>query len=101
MYRKINLNLILDFLTKKRAYLSKRYGVKDIGVFGSYVHNLQNINSDIDILVEFNKLQKTFDNYMEFKFFIQDKFAKEIDLCIKNSIRKEFKNKILNEVVYG
>ena len=38
---------------------------------------------------------------MELKFYIQDKLAKEIDLCIKNSIRKEFKNKILNEVVYG
>ena len=101
MYKKLNLNIILDFLNKKRAYFSKRYGVKDIGVFGSYVHNSQNSNSDIDILVEFNKEQKTFDNYMELKFFIQDKLSKEIDLCIKNSIRKEFKNRILNEVVYG
>jgi len=38
----------------------KKYGVKRIGLFGSYIRNEQNAESDIDILVEFEKGKKTF-----------------------------------------
>ena len=45
----------------------KKYSVKRIGLFGSYVKNKQTKKSDIDIVVEFKKGKKTFDNYMELK----------------------------------
>ena len=49
----------------------KSYGVKRIGVFGSYIKGSQKSDSDIDVLVEFEKGRKTFDNYMELKFFLE------------------------------
>jgi hypothetical protein len=36
----------------------KRYGVKEIGLFGSYVRDEQKTKSDIDILVEFEQGKK-------------------------------------------
>ncbi len=45
------------------------YGVKRIGLFGSYVRGEQGLESDVDILVEFESGMKTFDNYMGLKFF--------------------------------
>ena len=40
---------IFNFLEYNKNILQS-YGVKKIGLFGSYVHNQQNKNSDIDIL---------------------------------------------------
>ena len=61
----------------------KKYGVKRIGVFGSYVKSMQREGSDIDTLVEFEKDKKSFDNYMELKFFLQDLLGCKVDLVIK------------------
>jgi len=43
----------------------KRFGVKRIGLFGSYVRGEQRAESDVDILVEFEKGKATFDNFLD------------------------------------
>ena len=49
----------MDFMTiEYNKNMLQSYGVKKIGLFGSYVHNQQNKNSDIDILVEFHANKK-------------------------------------------
>ncbi|PXF57390.1 MAG: nucleotidyltransferase [Candidatus Methanogaster sp.] len=73
----------------------------EIGVFGSYVRGEQRVDSDIDILVEFEKGYKTFDNYMELKFFLEEILTSKIDLVIKTAIRDEIKQNILSEVIYA
>lgn len=40
------------------------FGIKSIGLFGSYVRDEQTENSDIDILIEFEPEKENFDNYM-------------------------------------
>ncbi len=70
------------------------YGVKNLGVFGSYVRNEQNTNSDIDFLVEFETGKKNFDNYMDLKLFLEELFEDKIDLVIKES------NKTCSERIY-
>ncbi|RKZ26399.1 nucleotidyltransferase, partial [bacterium] len=42
----------MNLLEKNRDKI-KQYGVKKIGIFGSYVRNEQTNISDIDIIVEF------------------------------------------------
>ena len=44
---------IKKFLKKHEAELKEKYGVKEIGIFGSYIRGKQKKNSDVDILVEF------------------------------------------------
>ena len=48
----------------KKIDVIRGYGVKRIGVFGSYASGKQKPDSDIDVLVEFEKGKKTFDNYI-------------------------------------
>jgi len=48
------------------------FGVSRIGLFGSYVRGEEKRGSDVDLLVEFEKGSKTFDNYMGAKFFLED-----------------------------
>ena len=79
----------------------KSYGVKRIGVFGSYIKGKQKPDSDIDVLVEFEKDKKTFDNYMELKFFLEELLKNKVDLVISESIKPELKPYILKSVKYA
>ncbi len=79
----------------------RNYGVKRIGVFGSFVRAAQNSKSDIDILVEFNRGEKAFDNYMELKFYLEKLFHRRVDLVIREALKPRIKQQILKEVVYA
>jgi predicted nucleotidyltransferase len=60
-------------LREARAEL-RRFGVKRCGVFGSFVRNATGDQSDVDILVEFEPDQKTFDHFMHLAFFLEEKY---------------------------
>lgn len=79
----------------------KGYGVKRLGLFGSYVRNEQKRKSDIDILVEFEKEKITFDNYMHLKFFLEDLLGCKVDLVILDDVKRQLKAYILREVEYA
>ena len=79
----------------------KRFGVKRLGLFGSYIRNQQKPGSDIDLLVEFEKGMKTFDNYMDLKFFLEDLFDCKVDLVILEAIKSDLKSHILEDVRYA
>jgi predicted nucleotidyltransferase len=46
---------IATLLEEKRAYLSAEFGVKRIGLFGSYESGTAQIGSDIDLVIEFSR----------------------------------------------
>lgn len=74
---------------------------KKIGLFGSYIKDEQKTGSDIDILVEFEKDQKTFDHYMDLKFFLENLFNLKVDLVISEAIKPDLKPYILDSVKYA
>ncbi len=59
------------------------------------------MGSDIDILVEFEKDKKTFDNYMDLKFFLEDLFKCKVDLVIAEAIKPDLKPYILGNVKHA
>ena len=79
----------------------RKFGVKRIGLFGSYIKGEQKQKSDIDILVEFKKGMKTFDNYMELKFFLEDLFNCKVDLVITEALKPDLKSYVLENVRYA
>ncbi len=101
MNKQLNLKKVLKILKDNKLILLKDYGVVDVAVFGSLVRNEQKKKSDIDILVDLKNKFKTFDNFMELKFFLEKITSKKIDLVVKESIRKELKPFILKEAVHA
>ncbi|MDK2929413.1 MAG: uncharacterized protein PWP73_1011 [Methanococcus sp.] len=85
-------------LYENRDLLIKKYKVKTLGIFGSYVRNEQKETSDIDILVEFQENSINFDNYMGLKYYLEDLFGKNVDLVIKDDLKVEIRDKILKEI---
>jgi len=91
----------IEFLRGNREFLAEKFGVLDIALFGSWVKNRQKKGSDLDLLVELKQECKTFDNYMDLKFFFEDHFKMKVDLVLKDSIRPELKKAILAEAVHA
>ncbi|MXV73261.1 nucleotidyltransferase family protein [Candidatus Poribacteria bacterium] len=76
----------------------RKYGVKRIGLFGSYVRGTATAASDIDFLVELERL--TFRDYMGLALFLEDLFEKDVDLLTPTSIKPGYKPYIEKEVEY-
>jgi uncharacterized protein len=91
---------ILKKVEEKMAEI-KKLGVSRIGIFGSYVRDEQNENSDIDFMVQFYSGKKTFDNYMDLKFFLEELFNRKVDLVIAETIKPDLKEIILRSVKYA
>lgn len=95
----LNEESILKTLTENIN--PNQFQIEEIGLFGSYSRNEQNDNSDIDILVNFKKGAKTFDNYMELKFYLENIFNRKVDLVISDALKPDLKNVILESVKYA
>lgn len=88
-------------MIKQHACEFQAYGVKKLGVFGSFAKSLQNSRSDVDVLVEFDRDQKTFDNYMNLKFYLEKLFHRKVDLVIKDALKPRIKEQVLADVIYA
>lgn len=95
-----NANAILSEIESNMIKI-KGFGVRKIGLFGSFARGEQTNISDIDILVEFYQEQKTFDNYMELKFYLEDLFSRKVDLVIAEAIKPDLKPNITRSVRYA
>ena len=78
----------------------RKFGVKRIGLFGSAVRGEMEIESDIDILVEFEKEGENFSNLINLYFYLQDLLSRRIDLVTPESISPYLAPYILKEVKY-
>ena len=82
----------------------KRFGVKRIGLFGSYVRGEQRAESDVDILVEFEKGKATFDNFLDLAEYLEKLLGKKIDLLTKEGVRSirigHIRKEIEENVIY-
>lgn len=85
---------------EKHTQAIKSYGVHQYGLFGSFVRNEQEHDSDIDILVEFVPNQKTFDNFIHLAFFLEEILGRKVDLITKESLSPYIGPRILQEVEY-
>ena len=88
---------IIGLLENNRESI-KRFGVKELGVFGSSVRGDTHENSDVDVLVEFER--ETFDAYMGLLFFLEEIFGRKVDLVMKDAIKARIRHRILGEAVY-
>ena|SRR3989344_2145022 len=93
----LNKDFILRKLVENKEQIIS-YGVKKIGLFGSYSKGKQTKNSDLDFLVTFD--ENTFDNFMDLKFFLEDIFKRKVDLVIEENIKPALKH-IKKEAVYA
>lgn len=93
---------ILLFLKENRTYLREQFHCVEVGLFGSFARNEQNSESDIDILVEFEKdTPDLYETEIRLKAFLKQKFGRNIDICSKKWIKPIFKPLVLQEARFN
>ena len=94
-----DLEEIKRILVKHKEILKKKFRVKEIGVFGSYVRGEQRKGSDVDILVEFEETP-TLLEFMELENYLTEILGVKVDLVMKRALKPTIKEFVLKEVVY-
>jgi hypothetical protein len=77
--------------------LRERWGVRTLGVFGSWVKGEQRKRSDLDLLVEFDKAP-TFFEFLRLERHISELLGVKVDLVMKTALKPAIGRRILEEV---
>ncbi len=91
---------VLRILRDNKKNLEEKYGLIKLGIFGSYVRNEQNTNSDIDIVIELNKDNKDLHTFFKLKREIEDLLGIDVDLGIESNLKPVVADQIKKEIIY-
>jgi len=94
----VTLQNIKNILISLKPYLKEKYHISSIELFGSYVKGHQTKNSDIDILVDFEKTPDLL-TFIELEEFLKQKLKNIVDLIPKRKLKPQLKSKILKEAI--
>ncbi len=87
---------IIKKIKENYPYLSKKFGVKRVGLFGSVANNTAGINSDVDLVVDFYKPIGL--RFIEFVDYLERLLGKKVDVLTKEGIRNIRVKKVSIEI---
>lgn len=85
-------------LLRNKSRLSLDYGVTELAVFGSYSRNDQTEQSDIDILVDFNRPVGL--EFIELAVDLEKLLDIRVDLVSKNGIKPRYFESVKEDLIY-
>ena len=92
-------NILKALRTNKHKL--RKFGIRNVGLFGSHINNEQSSESDIDLLIDFEPEKENFDNFMAVYYLFEHIFKNEkIEVVTKNGLSPYIGPKILDEVQY-
>jgi predicted nucleotidyltransferase len=87
-------------LREQKSYLAEKFGVRVVGVFGSYVRKEQCPDSDLDILIELDRPPRiSLIGLVEVEDYLSRILGVKVDLAIKENLKKRIGMRILQEIV--
>lgn len=78
----------------------RRLGVRRIGLFGSFVRDEATPSSDVDVLVEFEPDQKTFDRFMLLSSLLEEILERSVEVVTTEALSPHVGPRILETVEY-
>ena len=72
-------------------------GVRRVALFGSFVREAAKPDSDVDLLVEFDPSQKTFDNLLDLADLLEDTLGRHVEIVTVESLSPFLGPHILDE----
>lgn len=95
----MNREQILQFLRTHKVELEAKFGVRKLGLFGSYARGEAREDSDIDFAVDLAP-DHIADNYFGLLHYLEDNFQKKIDLGIEKNLKPAIRPYVIKEIVY-
>lgn len=98
MQEQTNLASLVERLHQQLPRLAEQYQVKSLGVFGSYVHQEQSTDSDLDLLVTLYEPPSLL-KFIELENYLTDLLGVKVDLVMKSALKPRIGERILSEAV--
>lgn len=89
---------IREEIRRHKSSLRRQYGVRSIGLFGSFARNEQGPRSDIDLLVEFESPIGLL-RFTRLERDLAELLGRKVDLVMKSAIKPRIGRHILEEVI--
>jgi predicted nucleotidyltransferase len=96
--RQVTREQVIGLLKDHRVDL-ERLHVKSLKLFGSFARGEERMDSDVDLLVEFEG-QPTFDRFMDLKLFLEDLLERKVDLVTRRALRSRMQLIIDQDAVH-
>jgi predicted nucleotidyltransferase len=91
---------IRRILQDQKPYLAERYGIAEIGIFGSYVRGEQREDSDLDVLIELERPARiSLIDLVELELYLSELLDIKVDLAIKKNLKPRIGERILQEAI--
>lgn len=92
------LNDLLAMLEENIPTLTNLYQIESIGIFGSFVKDEQDQDSDLDILISFSEIPGLF-SFIELENKLSSILGIKVDLVMEDALKPGIAKRILDEVV--
>ena len=96
------LDEVIGKIKSQYPYLSSEFGIKRIGIFGSVANKADRHQSDIDLVVEFDRPIGL--KFMSLAEYMEKLFGKKVDILTKDGIRnirvKRVSTDIEKDIIY-
>jgi len=85
-------------LLKANGHKLRSFGVLNMRLFGSFITGEIHQGSDVDLLIEFDPKQKSYDNFIDLSFFLEDLLGRRVEIITPQSLSKYIGPNILKQV---
>ena len=94
----MNVHEVLTKLEALKPELQRRYKVREIGLFGSWVRGEQHERSDMDVLIDFEEGADLFD-WIGLALYLEETFGCPVDVVPHKALRPELRTAVLEQAV--
>lgn len=90
---------VLRRMSEHLPEIRKRFGVRELALFGSAARDEAQPGSDVDVLAAFDGAAD-FDRFMDLKFYLEELLGKRVDLATRKALRPELSARIDGEAIH-
>lgn len=94
----MNRAAILKKLNQHSGEILERFGAKHLSLFGSAARDELRDESDIDVLVEFERAA-TYDGYFNLKEFLEQLLGRRVDLVTEKGLKPRARRHVEKDLI--
>jgi len=87
---------VMEIIRSELPYLTQHFGVKRIGLFGSFARGAPRSDSDVDILVEFDRPIGL--EFMDFAEYLEQVLDRKVDILTPAGLQSIRVRRIAQEI---
>jgi predicted nucleotidyltransferase len=98
MPKHAKIDNIKILIKEHRDEINQLFNAEIVGIFGSYARGEENVNSDVDVLVNFNDDATLFD-LVGLGDYLEERIGLPVDVVSMRALHPMMKSEVLKEMV--